>query len=78
MSQDKKTIPLEQAKEVYDSSFRVARTTISVVDAMCQRGAVKGELPSVNCETSVYNLHNYVRHSKAQTKSKNYWRVAQR
>tara|TARA_B110000879_G_scaffold9116_1_gene11662 strand:+ start:767 stop:982 length:216 start_codon:yes stop_codon:yes gene_type:complete len=43
MSQDKKTIPLEQAKEVYDSSFRVARTTISVVDAMCQRGAVKGE-----------------------------------
>ena len=43
MSEDKKTIPLEQAKEVYDSSFRVARTTISVVDAMCQRGAVKGE-----------------------------------
>ena len=43
MSQDKKTIPLEQAKVVYDSSFRVARTTISVVDAMCQRGAVKGE-----------------------------------
>ena len=43
MSQDKKTIPLEQAKEVYDSSFRVSRTTISVVDAMCQRGAVKGE-----------------------------------
>ena len=45
MSQDKniKTIPLAQAKEVYDSSFRVARTTISVVDAMCQRGAVKGE-----------------------------------
>jgi len=45
MSQDKntKSIPLAQAKEVYDSSFRVARTTISVVDAMCQRGAVKGE-----------------------------------
>ena len=43
MSEDKKTIPFVQAKEVYDSSFRVARTTISVVDAMCQRGAVKGE-----------------------------------
>ena len=46
MSLDKSTtknIPFAQAKEVYDSSFRVARTTISVVDAMCQRGAVKGE-----------------------------------
>jgi predicted methyltransferase len=46
MPQDKSTtknIPFAQAKEVYDSSFRVARTTISVVDAMCQRGAVKGE-----------------------------------
>jgi predicted methyltransferase len=43
MSQENKSIPFAEAKEVYDSSFRVARTTISVVDAMCQRGAVKGE-----------------------------------
>ena len=30
-------------EEICDLSFKVARTTISVVDAMCQRGAVKGE-----------------------------------
>ena len=42
MSKDK-TIPFEQAKQVYDASFRVSRTTISVIDAMTQRGAVKGE-----------------------------------
>jgi len=38
-----KDVPFADAKEIYDASFRVARTTISVVDAMCQRGAVKGE-----------------------------------
>ena len=42
MSKDK-TVPFEQAKQVYDTSFRVSRTTISVIDAMTQRGAVKGE-----------------------------------
>ena len=42
MSKDK-TIPFEEAKKVYDASFRVSRTTISVIDAMTQRGAVKGE-----------------------------------
>jgi predicted methyltransferase len=42
MSKDK-TVPFEQAKQVYDLSFRVSRTTISVIDAMTQRGAVKGE-----------------------------------
>ena len=42
MSKDK-TIPFDQAKQVYDASFRVSRTTISVIDAMTQRGAVKGE-----------------------------------
>jgi glutamate synthase domain-containing protein 1 len=38
-----KTIPLEQAKEIYDASYKVSRTAVSVLDAMCQRGAVKGE-----------------------------------
>lgn len=38
-----KTIPFEQAKEIYDASYKVSRTTVSVLDAMCQRGAVKGE-----------------------------------
>ena len=42
MSKDK-TIPFDEAKKVYDASFRVSRTTISVIDAMTQRGAVKGE-----------------------------------
>ena len=38
-----KTVPFEQAKAIFDLSFRVTRTTISVIDAMTQRGAVKGE-----------------------------------
>ena len=38
-----KTVPFEQAKAIFDLSFRVSRTTISVIDAMTQRGAVKGE-----------------------------------
>jgi hypothetical protein len=38
-----KTVPFDQAKAVHDASFRVSRTTISVIDAMTQRGAVKGE-----------------------------------
>ena len=42
MSKDK-TVPFDQAKQAYDASFRVSRTTISVIDAMTQRGAVKGE-----------------------------------
>ena len=42
MSKDK-TVPFDQAKAIFDLSFRVTRTTISVIDAMTQRGAVKGE-----------------------------------
>ena len=38
-----KTVPFQQAKAIFDLSFRVSRTTISVIDAMTQRGAVKGE-----------------------------------
>ena len=38
-----KTVPFEQAKAIVDISFRVSRTTVSVIDAMTQRGAVKGE-----------------------------------
>ena len=38
-----KTVPFEQAKTIVDGSFRISRTTISVIDAMTQRGAVKGE-----------------------------------
>jgi len=38
-----KTVPFEQAKAIVDTSFRVSRTTVSVIDAMTQRGAVKGE-----------------------------------
>lgn len=38
-----KTVPFEQAKTCFDASFKVSRTTISVIDAMTQRGAVKGE-----------------------------------
>ena len=43
MSKENKTVPFEQAKACYDLSFRTSRTTISVIDAMTQRGAVKGE-----------------------------------
>ena len=38
-----KTVPFTQAKAIFDASFRITRTTISVIDAMTQRGAVKGE-----------------------------------
>ena len=38
-----KSVPFDQAKAVVDASFRVSRTTVSVIDAMTQRGAVKGE-----------------------------------
>ena len=37
------TIPVERAKEVYNLAFRTSRTTVSVIDAMTQRGAIKGE-----------------------------------
>ena len=37
------TMKVEEARPIYDASFRASRTTISVIDAMCQRGAVKGE-----------------------------------
>jgi predicted methyltransferase len=40
---DKKTLKVEDVRPMYDASFRASRTTISVIDAMCQRGAVKGE-----------------------------------
>jgi hypothetical protein len=38
-----KTMTIEDVRPIYDASFRASRTTISVIDAMCQRGAVKGE-----------------------------------
>jgi len=38
-----KTMTIEDVRPIYDASFRASRTTISVLDAMCQRGAVKGE-----------------------------------
>ena len=38
-----KIFSVEDVKPVYDAAFRASRTTISVIDAMCQRGAVKGE-----------------------------------
>jgi len=38
-----KTMTIEEVRPIYDASFRASRTTISVLDAMCQRGAVKGE-----------------------------------
>lgn len=38
-----KTFKLDDVRPIYDASFRASRTTISVLDAMCQRGAVKGE-----------------------------------
>ena len=37
------TIPVERAKEIYNLAFRTSRTTVSVIDAMTQRGAIKGE-----------------------------------
>ena len=38
-----KVVPFDQAKAIVDISFRISRTTVSVIDAMTQRGAVKGE-----------------------------------
>lgn len=43
MSTKDKTLKVEDVRPIYDASFRASRTTISVIDAMCQRGAVKGE-----------------------------------
>ncbi len=40
---DKKVFTVDDVRPIYDASFRASRTTISVLDAMCQRGAVKGE-----------------------------------
>ena len=37
------TIPVDRAKEIYNLAFRTSRTTVSVIDAMTQRGAIKGE-----------------------------------
>ena len=37
------TVPVERAREIYNLAFRTSRTTVSVIDAMTQRGAVKGE-----------------------------------
>ena len=42
-SNNKKVFTVEDVRPIYDASFRASRTTISVLDAMCQRGAVKGE-----------------------------------
>ena len=38
-----KAVPVEKARELYNLAFRTSRTTISVIDAMTQRGAIKGE-----------------------------------
>jgi predicted methyltransferase len=38
-----KTMTIDQVRPIYDASFRASRTTISVIDAMSQRGAIKGE-----------------------------------
>jgi hypothetical protein len=38
-----KNIPVERAREIYNLAFRSSRTTVSVIDAMTQRGAIKGE-----------------------------------
>ena len=38
-----KSIPLDRAREVHNLAFRSSRTTVSVIDAMTQRGAIKGE-----------------------------------
>ena len=44
MSESKaKNIPVAKARELYNLAFRSSRTTISVIDAMTQRGAIKGE-----------------------------------
>lgn len=38
-----KTIPVDRVRELYNLAFRSSRTTVSVLDAMSQRGAIKGE-----------------------------------
>jgi predicted methyltransferase len=38
-----KTVTVESVRPMFDASFRSSRTTISVIDAMTQRGAIKGE-----------------------------------
>ena len=38
-----KTIPIDRAREIHNLAFRSSRTTVSVIDAMTQRGAIKGE-----------------------------------
>ena len=38
-----KAVPVDKARELYNLAFRTSRTTISVIDAMTQRGAIKGE-----------------------------------
>ena len=61
-----KDVPVEKARELYNLAFRTSRTTISVIDAMTQRGAIKGEelsLRLVNCETSASKCHNLLRPS---------------
>ena len=37
------SVSVDRAKEMYNLAFRTSRTTVSVIDAMTQRGAVKGE-----------------------------------
>jgi hypothetical protein len=37
------TIPMDRAREIHNLAFRSSRTTVSVIDAMSQRGAIKGE-----------------------------------
>ncbi len=38
-----KSVPIERVMELNNLSFQSSRTTISVIDAMSQRGAIKGE-----------------------------------
>lgn len=38
-----KTVPVERLMELNNLAFQSSRTTISVIDAMSQRGAIKGE-----------------------------------
>lgn len=43
MTTKDKTLKVDDVRPIYDASFRASRTTISVIDAMTQRGAIKGE-----------------------------------
>jgi hypothetical protein len=38
-----KTVTVESVRPMFNASFQASRTTISVIDAMTQRGAIKGE-----------------------------------